>query len=67
MKKRLSLIDVTPVRQEVVSATEFVRITRDSPHLIAGSRFVPPTIGRRDFGGFDVRYSVPILKHKQIA
>ena len=67
MKKRFQILDVTPVRQEVVSAKEFVRITRDSPHLVARSRFVAPTIGRRDFGGFEVVYSVPFLRHKETA
>ena len=67
MKKRFHTIDVTSVKQEVVSAEEFVRLSKDAPHLIAKSRFVPPAIGAKHFGRFEVRYTVPILKHKEFA
>ena len=67
MKKRFHIIDVSPVKQETVSAKEFARLSIDSPHLIARSRYVAPTFGRRDFGRFEVRYTVPILKHKTAA
>ena len=67
MKKRFHVINVSPVKQETLSAKEFLRLSTDSPHLIAGSRYVAPAIGRHDFGRFEVRYTVPILKHKEIA
>lgn len=55
-------IDVTTIRREVVTAKEFLRLSKESPHLIARSRFVPPMLGHDDFGAFDVHYSVPVLK-----
>ena len=56
-----------PVRREVVSAAEFRRISSEQPHLVARSRFIAPTLGRRDFGRFEVQYTVPILRHAESA
>lgn len=67
MKKAFSIVDFSPVRQETVSAKEFLRLSTESPHLIARSRYVAPTIGRNDFGRFEVRYSIPIFKQKEAA
>ena len=67
MKKAFNIIDVSPIREETVSAKEFLRLSTESPHLIARSRYVAPTIGRQDFGRFEVRYTVPMLKHKEAA
>lgn len=64
MKRDFSTIELTPVKDEVVTSKEFLRLSQESPHLIARSRFVPPVIGKKDFGGFHVRYSVPMLKRK---
>ena len=55
-------IHYSPIKREVVSAREFVRLTRERPASIARSRFVAPTIGGRDFGGFEVEYTVPKLR-----
>lgn len=55
-------IDVTPVRHEVVSAEEFLRLTTEQPHLIERSRFVSPVPGKRGFGKFEVTYITPIFK-----
>lgn len=52
----------SPVKREVISAHEFVRLTRERPAIIARSRFVVPTIGGRDFGGFEVEYTVPKVR-----
>lgn len=67
MKNPFQTIDVTPVKEEVISSEEFVRMSINSPHLIARSRFVPPAIGKRDFGRFEVRYTVPMFRHKEAA
>lgn len=53
------------VRKEVLSADEYLRISRQSPHLIARSKFVPPRIGERSFGQFEVQYSVPMLRERR--
>ena len=66
MKKQASYPNTySPVRREVVSPAAFLRISQDKPHLIARSRFVPPVIGQRDFGSFEVQYTVPMLKHAE--
>jgi len=61
------VIDVTPVRSEVLSPQEFLRLTEESPHLIQRSRFVGPKVGRPGFGGFEVQYAVPMLKRASAA
>ena len=67
MSKRSIIVDMVPVRREVVSPKAFLRLTRESPHLIARSRFVAPTIGRSNFGSFEVSYTTPVLKRGAIA
>jgi hypothetical protein len=54
----------TPVRREVVSPAEFLRISKESPHLIARSRFLSPRKGERDFGAFELQYTVPMLRRE---
>lgn len=51
-----------PVTRETVSAQEFLRLTRGGGRSIKRSRFVPPTLGARGFGRFEVVYSVPVLR-----
>lgn len=58
------LIVATPVRKEILSPREFLRLSKESPHLIQRSRFIGPIVGRAGFGGFEVQYSVPMLKRK---
>jgi len=62
MKKRLVHTELVPVRRELLSSAEFIRIAKERPDSIARSRFVAPTIGKRDFGHFEVEYSTPVLK-----
>lgn len=62
MKKQTPFIDVRPVHKETISAKEFVQLVKDRPLSIARSRFVMPDLGTRSFGGFEVEYTVPILK-----
>lgn len=66
MKTR-RIAPLTPIRTEVVSPAEYLRIARESPHLIERSRFVAPTIGKRDFGGFELKYVVPVLRRLEPA
>lgn len=56
------VIDMAPVRKEVLSPQEFLRLTEESPHLIQRSRFIGPKVGRSGFGSFEVQYSIPVLK-----
>jgi hypothetical protein len=68
MKKQAQQASIySPVRREVVSPADFLRISKDKPHLIARSRFIAPTIGRKDFGSFEIQYTVPLLKQAEHA
>ena len=67
MKKTPQIIDMTPVKHEVVSAQEFVRIAVERPYAVARSRFVPPRIGSKGFGSFEVEYTTPILRTPAMA
>jgi hypothetical protein len=67
MKKSSKFIDLSPIRREVVSPAEFLRLSKERPHLIARSRFITPVIGRRDFGRFEVHYTVPVYKNLEAA
>lgn len=66
-KKVSSLIHLTPVKREILKPADFLNLAKESPDLIARSRFIAPTIGRRDFGGFEVQYTVPRLKRLHTA
>lgn len=66
-KKDSSLTHMTPVRRELLTPSEFRSLVKESPDLIARSRFIAPTIGQRNFGGFDVQYTIPRLKRMQSA
>lgn len=67
MRKNYQTIEVTPVKDEVLSAKEYLRLAEQSPHLIAHSRFIPPEIGQSDFGRFKVLYTVPIMRQRAAA
>ena len=62
MSRKHDLIELKPVQSERLSPKEFLSLTKDRPHIIARSRFVAPTVGGSDFGTFDVKYAMPILK-----
>lgn len=62
MKKLITSIELTPVKNEKVSAQRFARIAKEQPHNIARSRFVPPRIGANDFGSFEIEYRTPMLR-----
>lgn len=53
---------LVPVRVERLPASKFVEVVDHARANIARSRFVPPTVGSRNFGHFEVEYKVPVLK-----
>jgi arsenate reductase-like glutaredoxin family protein len=68
MSKRKPLaVSLEPVRREVLTSTEFKKLLQESPELIARSKFVMPTMGKNDFGGFEVQYTIPRLRNLQSA
>ncbi len=62
MSKHSRTIDLTPVKRETLSPAEFLSLAKQRPHTIFRSRFIAPTVGGRDFGGFEVEYTIPQLK-----
>ena len=66
-KQKFSVMSLEPVRSEILTPTEFKELLKESPELIARSRFIAPTIGKKGFGGFDVKYIIPRLKRSQAA
>ncbi|WP_139225787.1 hypothetical protein [Paracidovorax konjaci] len=53
---------LVPRRVERMSAEEFLVLVDSDRLNIAKSRFVPPKLGSKDFGRFEVQYKVPVLK-----
>ena len=63
MKRGLKLV-MMPVRREVVSPAESKRIISESPSLVGRARFIAPVVGERDYGAFELHYSVPMLRRR---
>jgi hypothetical protein len=63
MKRGLKLV-MMPVRREVVSPAEYKRIISESPSLVERARFIAPVVGERDYGAFELHYSVPMLRRR---
>lgn len=53
---------LTPVKREILSASEFLRLSQKDTHRIERSRFVPPRIGETNFGRFEVIYRTPVMR-----
>ena len=64
MKNKDFIIDVRPVRSEVISAREFIKLTEDDPTLIEKVEFQPPRPGKSGFGNFFVHYTR--LRHRRL-
>lgn len=65
MKKTPFVIDVRPVRSEIISADEYMKLSKDSPGLIERAEFMPPRVGAPGFGNFLVRYAR--TRHRSLA
>ncbi|UXC19155.1 MULTISPECIES: hypothetical protein [Comamonas] len=57
MKNKDFIIDVRPVRSELLSAKEFLKLADEEPTLIEKVEFRPPAPGRKGFGEFFVNYT----------
>ena len=62
--KRARQMVMMPVRREVVSPAEYKRIISESPSLVQRARFLAPMVGERDYGAFELHYSVPMLRRR---
>ncbi|MEI7782970.1 MAG: hypothetical protein WCK08_01190 [Betaproteobacteria bacterium] len=62
--KRSRKMVMMPVRREVVSPAEYKRIISESPSLVEHARFLAPVVGARDYGAFELHYSVPMLRRR---
>ncbi len=54
------IIDLKPIQKERVSAKEYLRLCREGKKNISASRFIPPKIGDRGFGAFEITYKRPV-------
>jgi hypothetical protein len=59
-----NLLGFSAIRRETVSPQDYLRISKESPHLIAKSKFIAARPGKKGFGAFEVVYSSPILKRQ---
>lgn len=55
------LINAVPRRRSRISARAYLRLTAEERANIAKVRLIPPTLGSRDFGGFEVTYRNPVF------
>lgn len=61
-KSHAETVDLMPVFSEKLSAEAFRRLIIESPSMVKSSRIIPPTLGGKGFGSFEVVYSRPIYK-----
>ena len=64
MKRTPLVVDVLPVRNEMLSPEEYLALTEKSPGAIERAEFVPPTPGKPGFGSFFVRYRRGRERHR---
>jgi hypothetical protein len=53
------VIDVFPVKTEIISLESFLELAQQHPEQIKSSRIVPPKLGNPGFGSIEVAYRVP--------
>lgn len=63
----MKVIDVTPVLVEKVSTKEYLRLMKTSERNIKRSTFIPPKLGDKHFGRFEIEYKYPVFKALQNA
>jgi len=61
MKSKVAEL-LLPVRVERLPASRFLEMAERERANIARSRFIPPAIGSRSFGTFEVQYRLPVLR-----
>jgi len=64
MRKNTSIrgtVEMVVVKKEVLSPQDFLRAHNSKPESIKTASFVPPRIGQRGFGAFEVEYRHPKL------
>ena len=59
-KKPKQETELTPTKRRAVSAGEFLDLCEESPDNIKSSSYVPPKLGRADFGHFEVEFKRPV-------
>lgn len=52
---------LTPHKERLISAQEYLKETQKHAQNIASVRFIPPKVGGRGFGKFYVEYKIPVL------
>jgi hypothetical protein len=62
MKKKPTWIDARPVKDEVLTARQFVKLTTTQKRNIAHTTMLPAKLGSAEFAGFRVQYKTPAYK-----
>jgi hypothetical protein len=60
--KQARLVELAPIRSEVMGVDQFLILSKRAPLDIKRSRFLPPKLGEAGFGRVEVEYSIPILR-----
>lgn len=50
-----------PIAKAYLTAEEYLKLVETDANNIKKSKFIPPTIGRKGFGFFEVEYKHPVL------
>lgn len=56
-----NLLHAFPRRRVRLDARDYLRLTPEDRAHIAKVRIIPPVLGARDFGGFEVTYKRPVF------
>lgn len=56
------IINTIPVSKEILSAKEFLSLSKTNPEMIKKSYPIPAKLGSSKFGGICVEYIRPIYK-----
>lgn len=59
MRKHTSFegtVEMVIVKKEVMSPQDFLRVQKSEPGSIKTASFLPPRIGQKSFGAFEVEY-----------
>lgn len=52
----MDVIDMVRVDKELLNADEYLKLRKENPSSIKGTRIVPARLGDKDFGKIEVTY-----------
>lgn len=60
LKRKKNDISLTPIRTQVVSIDEFLRLYEEKGAEIQSTRILPPRLGSSDFGRIIIEWKNPV-------